>query len=132
LRPKPPHSVPAASAPRVAASGTFWNTYTVSYSFSGGCTSLHDWMRGTATQSKSRARVCTACRSRSHAATVCSGGTRTRTGTVLMNIPSAVSTPGTAGGRPETIAPKSTSSSPECCASSRPHAPWSSVFSVTP
>ena len=40
------------------------------------------------------------------------GAILTRTGSVLMNIPSVDSIPINSGGRPETVAPKTTSSSP--------------------
>ena len=48
----------------------------------------------------------------SHSRTGSSGATRTRTGRVLMKRPTISSTPGSSGGRPETVAPKTTSSSP--------------------
>ncbi len=56
----------------------------------------------------------------------------TRTGRVLMNRPIIDSTPGSSGGRPATVVPKTTSSRPVSRASSRAHMPWSTVFVVRP
>ena len=50
---------------------------------------------------------------RSHARTLCSPSSRTRTGSELMNSPTIDSTPVRAGGRPENVEPKTTSSCPE-------------------
>jgi hypothetical protein len=49
-----------------------------------------------------------------------------------MNSPTIVSTPGSSGGRPDTVAPKSTSSRPVTDASSSPQAPCTRVFIVHP
>ncbi len=41
-----------------------------------------------------------------------------------MNMPTIVSTPGSSGGRPDTVTPKTTSDRPLCRASSTDHAPY--------
>ncbi len=43
-----------------------------------------------------------------------------------------VSTPGSSGGRPLTVTPNTTSSRPVRCDSTRPQAPWITVFTVNP
>ncbi|GAA1691891.1 hypothetical protein GCM10009680_34170 [Streptomyces yatensis] len=59
-------------------------------------------------------------------------GTVRRVGTVVMNSPFIVSTPGSSGGRPDTVVPKTTSSRPDCRASSSAQAPCTTVFRVSP
>ena len=54
------------------------------------------------------------------------------TGRVLMKSPTMDSTPGSSGGRPETVAPKTTSSRPVAWARASAHAPCTTVFIVTP
>ncbi|XXU81074.1 hypothetical protein WMF41_50440 [Sorangium sp. So ce1151] len=74
--------------------------------------SLQRWM--------STSGVCSCCRSSrflwrsaaSHGRSGASAGTGTRSGSVLMKRPRMDSTPGSSGGRPATVTPKSTSRSP--------------------
>jgi len=49
-----------------------------------------------------------------------------------MNSPTVSSIPASSTGRPDTVAPKTTSSSPACRDSSSAHAPCTAVLSVTP
>ncbi len=49
-----------------------------------------------------------------------------------MNRPTMRSTPGSSGGRPDTIAPNTTSSRPVSRDSRTPQSAWSTVLTVTP
>ncbi len=60
------------------------------------------------------------------------GKQRTLTGSVLMNSPTIDSASGNSAGRPETVAPKTTSSRPVRFASRTAQAPCTTVLTVTP
>ncbi|KLL96097.1 hypothetical protein NJ76_19260 [Rhodococcus sp. IITR03] len=64
--------------------------------------------------------------------TVSPGRTVMRTGTVLMNNPTIASMPGICGGRPETVAPNTTSVRPVSAPSTTPQAVCTRVLTVTP
>ena len=76
-------------------------------------TSLHFCTCTSGLCSYSRSSAAPAWIPASHSRTGSSGAIRTRTGRVLMKRPTISSTPGSSGGRPDTVAPKTTSSSPE-------------------
>ena len=59
------------------------------------------------------------------------GSSPTRTGMVLMNNPTICSMPGTCAGRPDTVAPNTTSLRPVSLPSTIAHAACTTVFTVT-
>ena len=62
----------------------------------------------------------------------CSGGSLTRSGSVLMNSPTMLSMPAISGGRPATVTPNTTSSRPVSRPSRIAQAAWMKVLSVRP
>nr|WP_255462826.1 hypothetical protein [Amycolatopsis sp. YIM 10] len=94
-------------------------------------TSLQSWTLASGLNSNCRRSVSSRWNSGSQSAIVRSPGIRTRAGRVLMNMPAISSTPGSSTGRPDEVTPNTTSSLPEYRDSSRDHAAWKTVFTVS-
>src|SRR5258708_10927958 len=94
-------------------------------------TSLQLCTRASGEYSYSRASSCFPCSLFSHSTTPSSSRTCTRTASVLMNSPTICSTPFNPAGRPDTVAPNTTSADPLYPLSTKPHAPCTRVFTVS-
>jgi hypothetical protein len=75
-------------------------------------TSLHEWMSVSALCSKGPRTTASSWIRSSHARTGVEPSIATLTGTVLMNSPTISAIPGSSAGRPDTVAPNTTSRSP--------------------
>ncbi len=113
------------------STGKFSNATRLSKRFVPRSTRLHPWMRGSGTYSYWRASTWASCTRASHCATGASPSTATRTGRVLMSMPTMESTPGRSAGRPETVAPNTTSRSPEYRDSSSAQEPCTTALTVS-